>query len=216
MENLLAMSGAREIPSTAFCKLERAAGIPPAGYLTGVAAGVPPAVEPCILPCGFSRGLFPRFLIASLLLLGLTAARSAETNKVTHASLKISGFGPLGNRELKKTIRLMSGKKTPPEFYEANFVEDAALIIVSTLNREGYLAPHITAALTLSDGQEQRFEWDKDIDTVLPGPLAVKKVRFRVRRGVRCFYRHLSIQGLKSLSQSEAQAFFVESGFLVS
>ena len=43
----------------------------------------------------------------------------------------------------------------------------------------------------------------------------MKKVRFRVRRGVRYYYRHLSIQGLKSLSQSEAQAFFVESGFLV-
>src|SRR5207249_8012486 len=60
------------------------------------------------------------------------------------------------------------------------------------------------------------LEWDKDIDTVLPGPLAVRKVRFRVRRGVRYYYRHLSIQGLKSLSQSEAKAFFVETGFLVS
>ena len=182
------MSGAREIPSPAFCKSERAARCPAIFVISYRSVSA----------------VLARFLIASLLLLGLTAARSAETNKVTHASLKISGFGPLGNRELKKTIRLMSGKKTPPEFYEANFVEDAALIIVSTLNREGYLAPHITAALTLSDGQEQRFEWDKDIDTVLPGPLAVKKVRFRVRHGVRYYYRHLSIQGLKSLSQSEA------------
>src|SRR5437870_1446536 len=152
--------------------------------------------------------------IAGLFLLGLNAAHSGETNKVQHAKLKISGFGPLGNRELKKTIRLMSGKKIPPEFYEANFVEDAALIIMSTLNREGYLAPHISAALTLTDGQELSFEWDKDIDTVLPGPLAVKKVRFRVRQGARYYYRHLSIHGLKSLSQSEAKSFFVETGFL--
>src|SRR6266516_531690 len=153
--------------------------------------------------------------IAGLLLLGLNAAHSEETNKVQHAKLKISGFGLMGNRDLKKTIRLMSGKKTPPEFYDANFVEDAAVIIMSALNREGYLAPHISAALTLSDGQGRSFEWEKDSDTVLPGPLAVKKVRFRVRRGVRYYYRHISIQGLKSLSQSEAQAFFVESGFLV-
>src|SRR5213083_119854 len=153
--------------------------------------------------------------IAGLLLFGLHAAHSEETNKVQHAKLKISGFGLMGNRDLKKTIRLMSGKKTPPEFYDANFVEDAAVIIMSALNREGYLAPHISAALTLSDGQGRSFEWEKDSDTVLPGPLAVKKVRFRVRRGVRYYYRHISIQGLKSLSQSEAQAFFVESGFLV-
>jgi outer membrane protein assembly complex protein YaeT len=160
-------------------------------------------------------GQLASFFIAVLLLLGLNAAQSEETNKVQHAGLKISGFGLLGNRELKKTIRLMSGKKTAPEFYDANFVEDTAVIIMSTLNREGYLAPHISAALTLSDGREESFEWDKDIDTVLPGPLEVKKVRFRVRRGVRYYYGRLSIQGLKSLSQSQAEAFFVETGFLV-
>src|SRR5947207_3670156 len=85
----------------------------------------------------------------------------------------------------------------------------------SDLIREGYLAPHISAMLTLSDGQGLTFQWDKDNDTILPGPLAVKTVRFRVRRGVRFYYRHLSIQGLESLSQSEAQALFVETGFLV-
>ncbi len=161
-------------------------------------------------------GLIARLLIAGLLSLSLLSAHSEETNKVKHAKLKISGFGLLGNRELKKTIRLMGGKKTPPEFYDANFVEDGALIIASTLNREGYLAPRLSAALTLVDGQVQTFEWNKDLDTVLPRPLAAKKVRFRVRRGVRYHYQHLAIRGLKSISQSKARAFFVETGFLVS
>jgi outer membrane protein assembly complex protein YaeT len=191
MENLLAMSGTRESSSAALQESEGAVGILQTGNrLAG-------------------------FLVVGLLLFSLNAAPGAETNKIQHARLKITGFGPLGNRELKKTIRLMSGNKNPPEFYEANFVEDAALIIMSTLNRAGYLAPHISAALTLSDGQQQTFEWDQDIDTVLPGPLAIKRVRFRVRRGVRYYYRHLSIQGVKSLSRSEARAFFVETGFLV-
>src|SRR6185503_9818424 len=197
MENLLAMSRAREIPLAAF------------------QASKPANASPIFFrPSGF--GVFSSLVIghwsfiAGLLVLSLNAAHSEETNKVQHAKLKISGFGLLGNRDLKKTIRLMSGKKTPPEFYDANFVEDAALIIMSTLNREGYLAPHLSAALTLSDGQERSFEWDKDIDTILPGPLAVKQIRFRVRRGVRYYYRHFSIQGLKSLSQSQAQGFFVE------
>ncbi len=110
----------------------------------------------------------------------------------------------------------MSGKKAAPEFYDANFVEDAALIIMSTLNREGYLAPHISARLTLEDGRQQSFEWDKDIDTVVAGPLEARKVQFRVRRGVRYYYRRVSIEGLKSISRSEAKAFFVETGFLVS
>ena len=105
--------------------------------------------------------LIAKFFIAGLLSLAFTVARGEETNKVQAARLKISGFGLLGNRELTRTIRLMSGKKAPPAFYDANFVEDAALIIMSTLNREGYLAPHISEVLTLSDGREQRFEWNK-------------------------------------------------------
>src|SRR6266404_5478132 len=149
-----------------------------------------------------------RLLTAGLLFLGLNSAHSAETNRIQRAKLKVSGFGLLGNRELRKTIRLMSGKKTPPEFYDANFVEDAALIIMSTLNREGYLAPRITAALTLADGSVHAFEWNKDVDTVLPGPLAVTRIRFRVRRGVLFYYRHLAIRGVKSVSPTETRGFF--------
>src|SRR5438093_2706012 len=157
-----------------------------------------------------------RRLTACLLLLSLCCAQAQESNKVQRAKLKVSGFGLIGNRELKKTIRLMSGKKAAPEFYDANFVEDAALIIMSSVDREGYLAPRVTATLTLADGKVQTFKWDKDIDTVLSGPLAVKKVRFRVRRGVRYYYRKLAIHGLKSLASSEARALFVQTGFLVS
>ena len=160
-------------------------------------------------------GLVPRLLTAGLLLLVLCSAHTQETNKVKRAKLKISGFGPIGNRELKRTIRLMGGNKTPPEFYDANFVEDAALIIMSTLNREGYLAPRVTASLTLADGNTQTFEWDKDLDTILSGPLPAKEVRFRVRRGLRFYYRHFAIHGLQSVPPSEGKAFFVEIGFLV-
>jgi len=161
-------------------------------------------------------GPVQRLLTACLLLLSLCCAQAQESNKVQRAKLKVSGFGLVGNRELKKTIRLMSGKKTAPEFYDANFVEDAALIIMSTVNREGYLAPRLTATLSLADGTVRTFEWDKESETVLPGPFAAKKVRFRVERGMRYYYRTLTIHGLKSLSSPEARSLFVQTGFLVS
>src|SRR5262249_23910148 len=213
MENLLAMIRSREIPLGAFHEPQNAAGTLPADPSPRGTVGKMPAAP---WRCRLASRCVARPLIASLLLLSFNTSYAEDTNKVQQARLKISGFGLLGNRELKRTIRRMSGKKAPPEFYDANFVEDAALIIVSTLNREGYLAPHISARLTLSDGRQRSFEWDKDIDTVVAGPLAAKKVQFRVRRGVRFYYRRLSIEGLKSLSQSEAKAFFVETGFLVS
>lgn len=171
----------------------------------------------------FAMRAVPRARAASLAwmavavcLLGAGApARAADTNGVRSAKLKVSGFGVVGNRELKRTIRLMSSRKTPPEFYDANFVEDAALIILSTVTREGYLAPRISATLTLADGQKRSFDWDRDLNTVLPRPLAAKQVRFRVRRGVRYHYRSLAIDGVKSLTPTQARSYFLETGFLV-
>ncbi|HKS38668.1 MAG TPA: BamA/TamA family outer membrane protein [Verrucomicrobiae bacterium] len=142
-------------------------------------------------------------------------AGAAQTNSTRGAKLKVSGFGPLGNRELKKTVRLMRGKSQAPPLYDADFVEDAALIILSALNRNGYLQPRLSATLTLADGSVKKLEWDKNLETVLPRPLAAKKVRFRVRRGVLYHYKRIDIAGLGSLSQVKARSLFVEAGFLV-
>src|SRR5437667_3082005 len=214
MENFLAMIGTREMQSGPEHPAARAADLSPRAVPVGARGRAPSDVRPEIT-LHRRRVVAGRFLVAGILSLGLLCARGAETNKINRARLKISGFGLIGNRELKKTIHLMSAKKTPPEFYDANFVEDGALIIMSALNREGYLAPRITAALTLPNGQMRVFEWDKELETILPRPLEVKKVRFRVRRGVRYYYQDLAIKGLKSLAQSEARSLFVQTGFLV-
>jgi outer membrane protein assembly complex protein YaeT len=140
---------------------------------------------------------------------------AAQTNSTGAAKLKISGFGLLGNRELKKTIRLMRGKTQAPMFYGADFMEDAALIILSTLNRNGYLEPRLSATLTLSDGSVKKIEWDKNLETVLPRPLEAKNVRFHVRRGVLYHYRDIEITGLESLSLAKGRSYFAEAGFLV-
>jgi outer membrane protein assembly complex protein YaeT len=53
------------------------------------------------------------------------------------------------------------------------------------------------------------------MQTVLPRPLAARKVRFRVRRGVRFYYQRLEIVGLKSLPDKKAKSFFMETDLLV-
>ena len=142
-------------------------------------------------------------------------AGAAQTHSTKRAKLKISGFGLLGNRELKKTVRLMRGSSHAPQFYDADFVEDAALIILSTLNRGGYLEPRLTVTLILADDSVKKSEWDKNLETVLPRPLEAKNVRFRVRRGLLYHYKHIGIAGLESLSPVKARSFFAEAGFLV-
>jgi len=57
-------------------------------------------------------------------------------------------------------------------------VEDAALLLVASVRRDGYLKPRIVARLTLDNGQTQSFEWTEAGREPLPRPLRVRKLRF--------------------------------------
>src|SRR5439155_89861 len=140
---------------------------------------------------------------------------SAQQKHVKPAKFKISGYGILGGLQLKKIIQLLvlSGKK--PEFYDPNFVEDAALILVSTLRRDGFLEPAVTAQLTLEDGHLLGFKWEERMETPLPRPLRIRKVRFKIQKGILYHYKELKIEGLKSIPEKDARSFFVETGLLL-
>jgi outer membrane protein insertion porin family len=131
------------------------------------------------------------------------------------AVVEISGHGFWGNRQLKRMLQLLETAERPPEFYDANFVEDAALILLSRLGEDGYLKPRVTATLTLADGSVLRRTWDEKVDTFLPRPLQAKRVRFRIQRGVLYYYEKLELSGLRALSREEAQRYFVEPDFLL-
>jgi hypothetical protein len=77
-------------------------------------------------------------------------------NEKPSAALEISGYGLLGNLGLKRSLQLMEGTQKRRPFYDANYIDDAALILISTLKREGYLKPRIKAVLSLENGAEDR------------------------------------------------------------
>jgi outer membrane protein assembly complex protein YaeT len=160
--------------------------------------------------------LTSRILAVAVLLSSLATYLDAKTTNHPPAKLQVTGFGWLGNRELRRTIRSLQKEKKAPPTFDANFVEDAAFILLSTLTRDGYLAPIVRADLILEDGSTRRFVWNKAGDTLLPRPLAVKKASFRIERGVLYRYKKLTISGLHSLSKKKARNYFVQSGFLIS
>ena len=116
---------------------------------------------------------------------------------------------------MKKLLQLLvlSGKK--PAFYDANFVEDAALILASTLRRDGYLEPEVTAELTLEDGRKLGFKWEEIISVPLSRSLRIRKVHFHLHKGVLYHYQALQFEGLKTITEKEARSFFVETGILL-
>lgn len=150
-------------------------------------------------------------LVIGVVLLLASPAVAAPTRPAT---VKVSGYGLLGNRELRQLLELVQPAQRP-EFYDANFVEDAALVLLSRAVRDGYLNVHVTARLTLADGSELRHTWDKGLATFLPRPLAVKRVHFIIQRGPLFHYRQLQISGLKAISVTQARQFFVNTDFLL-
>ena len=149
----------------------------------------------------------------------VTSATQAESGAgkqpAKPAQLRISGYGFLGNRELKRLLQtvVMSGKK--PEIYDANFVEDSALILLSTLRRDGFLKPFLGAELTLESGQKLPFHWNESSREPLPRPLRIRKVHFRIHKGVLYHYEGLQFEGLNAIKEKQARAFFMETGLLL-
>ena len=144
------------------------------------------------------------------------ALPAAETKKETKpAQLKISGYGLLGNRQLKKTLELLMMDEKNPEHFDARLIEDAALVLISALNREGFLRPRISIQLTLENGKLVTYTWNEPNESPLPQSLRARKAHFKIKEGVRYHYGRIAFAGLQSLTEKRAKAFFIETGVLL-
>ena len=150
-------------------------------------------------------------IVLALAFIGLGAA--APDSKP--ASLAISGYGLFGNADLKRTLRLLQPDKKPPAYYDANFIEDASLLLYSRLARDGYLKPHVTARLVLADGSRLEYSPDPGLNQLLPRPLKVKRVHFILKRGVLSYYQRIEFVGLRALTSREAMRYFRDIDFLI-
>src|SRR5262249_9696943 len=98
--------------------------------------------------------------------------------------------------------------------YDANFIEDALLILTSRVNRDGYLKPKTRARLTLEDGQIVSYEWDRPLEEPLPRALRAKVVRLEIHKGVRYYFRNIRFDGLTVPREKTALSYFIETGGL--
>jgi outer membrane protein assembly complex protein YaeT len=145
-------------------------------------------------------------------LLFTAGARAADTN-VPVAKFKVSGYGFFGDLRLKRIIKLLEVQKKKPPFFDANFMEDSALILKSKIRNDGYLNPQIIIRVTKEDGTQARYIWNEA--EPLPRPLRATEVRFRIKRGVLYHYDELDFNGLTALPEKKARSYFIETSGLV-
>jgi outer membrane protein insertion porin family len=145
---------------------------------------------------------------------GCATSQSRHAEKKPKAQVKITGYGILGDRNLKKLVALLQGKLNR-EYYDANFIEDTALILTSQLNRDGYLHPWITAVITTDDGGAIARTWTGKVAEPLPQSLRARKVEFQVHRGVLYYYTAIKFIGLNAIHKEKAESFFRAVGALI-
>src|ERR1051325_10131597 len=156
---------------------------------------------------------FAIFLLLALPIPG--SAAPPQEKPPPPAYLKISGYGLLGNRQLKRMLRTLElGGKKPP-FFGSDFVEDAALILSSRVKSDGYLQPIINIDLLLADGRPMKVQADDLLDHPLPHPLRITRVQFKIHKGVLYHFQGLEFRGLASITPKQARSYFVETEILL-
>ncbi len=124
------------------------------------------------------------------------------------AEIEVTGLGWWRNRELRLAIDRLAGDEARQPALDANAIEDAVFLVISTVAEQGYLAPQVRAHLTLTDGTLRTFSFDARLTALLPRPLTASAVKLEVEPGVRFTVETVTFSGLSVVPESEARLLF--------
>ena len=146
------------------------------------------------------------------ILLVETGQNAAAKEKQGIAKWSVENGGYFRNRKLKNQLNLIFNEDK--EFFDSSDIEDAALILISYLEGEGYLAAKAIGEITLAGGEKTTVEWDSAFDVFLPRDTAAKRVDFKLLLGPRFYYDSLLVEGSQVLNLEEVEAFFFKEPLL--
>jgi hypothetical protein len=130
------------------------------------------------------------------------------------AELHVRGLGWFGNRTAEQRLKLLLGNRAGATL-DANIIEDAAIVLVSTLTDDGYLKPELTVEAVLTDGRTVSHPLDARLEQPLPRPLTTTAATLHIDRGRQFTLREISFTGLIVVTEKKARALFVSEGRLI-
>jgi outer membrane protein assembly complex protein YaeT len=160
-------------------------------------------------PLGRRPVRLPLLALAGILFVcsGGAESRLQAKSDEPRATISVDGTGFLRDRELKAALSRLLGAELKATL-DANAIEDAAVILWSSLGEQGFQSPVIEIAVELDDGAKRTYRFDPTFENALPRPLTAREVKFKVERGVRFYIDEVQFTGLTVLSSREARAFF--------
>src|SRR5687767_2286459 len=84
---------------------------------------------------------------------------TAAEEKNEPAKISVDGLGVFRDLELRLALKRLLGTELKSSL-DANAIEDAAVILVSSLGQEGFQNPEVEMHLILSDGTKSTFTFD--------------------------------------------------------
>src|SRR5687768_6418870 len=149
--------------------------------------------------------LVPWLVLLAIVLIcpSLHAAGASKSS----AKVRVDGVGWVRDRELRAALTRLLGTELK-ETLDANAIEDAAVILSSSLGEQGFQKPEIVIEMVLHDGAERRAVFDPKFENPLPRPLSAREVRFKVKPGVRFYTDVVELNGLTVMRAKDARAFF--------
>ena len=130
------------------------------------------------------------------------------------ADLQVQGLGWFHNRTAEQKLKLLFGD-TRDSALDAGSLEDAALVLLSSLNSQGYLDASLTVQTAGPDGRLLSHPLDARLTPPLPRPLSVSAATLQIDKGRRFTLREITFSGLLAMKESEARAFFVGESALI-
>jgi len=144
-----------------------------------------------------------------------TTGTPDEERKPKPGKLSIKGYGLLTNLELRNLVKItQTDGKFPPRF-DANFIEDAALILLSRLTQDGYLRATLTCEAIVQGTNTTNLEWTRNRIAQVPRDLTCSKLTFKVEKNQLYFFESLHFSGLQAISEKEAQDYFFVADSLI-
>lgn len=139
---------------------------------------------------------------------GLAADAPAEGDDREPAKIDVSGYGLLGNLNLKNTFRALYPGRTAQAALDAVTIEDGLLMVMDAIRNDGFLKARIRLRLTATDGSKQTYGYTTDQIPSLPLDLQASRVEIHVDEGKRYYFRHIKFLGLNAVGVEEARSLF--------
>jgi outer membrane protein insertion porin family len=144
----------------------------------------------------------------------LTFALLVGATQLGAVTLHVRGLGWFDNRAAEQKLKLLLGRQSG-DTLDANAIEDAALVLISALNSEGYLEPGLTVDAVLADGSVAQYALDARLEPPLPRPLVASSATIQIEKGRRFTLHEVTLTGLLAMKEKEGRSFFVGENTLI-